>query len=121
MLKLKLNLSQISTAPSGGFHSPINDWADAYGEIGFRAVEQPGIFSGDAKYGVEVTLGIRQWLAPQIEIAGEVGHYSISKKEEVFGSIFGRYHATELFAIGLEGRFNELYGDQVILNTRFKF
>ena len=30
--------------------NPINDWADAYGEIGFRAVEQPGIFSGDAKY-----------------------------------------------------------------------
>ncbi len=113
--------SDFDSTIAAAFHSPINDWADAYGEIGMKATQQPGIFNGETKLGIEVTLGIRQWLAPQIEIAGEIGHYSINKKDDFFGSIFARYHATELFAIGLQGRFNEFYGDQVVLNTRFKY
>lgn len=102
-----------------GFHAPINNWADVTGELAVRNVKNEHLGSSDT--GLEVNLGVRQWLGPQLEVGGEVGLFTIDDEDEVFGSVSGRFHATELFSIGAQFRFNEWYGDQVMLTTRFKY
>ncbi|MFD2180427.1 outer membrane beta-barrel protein [Veronia pacifica] len=103
-----------------GFHSPVNDWADVYGEVALRNLKNETYKDGE--FGIEVALGVRQWLTPQVEVGGEIGHINIKQEDEtVFGSITGRFHATELFSIGAQYRFKEAYGDQLMLSTRFKF
>lgn len=104
-----------------GFHAPVNDWADVYGEIGLRTTKQRRRYHDDTKFGVEVNLGVRQWLGPQLEVAAEIGHLTIDSQDHIFGSIYTRFHATELFAIGAQMRFNDAYGDQFMFTTRFKF
>ncbi|MGL5334680.1 MAG: hypothetical protein ACRC9R_00805 [Enterovibrio sp.] len=105
-----------------GFHTPINDWADVYGEFGMRAISDvEDYLGGENKMGVEVLLGVRQWLGPQFELGGEVGHINFRHKNSVIGGVSGRFHATELFSLGLHARINDVYGDHVIFSTRFKF
>ncbi|MGL5249989.1 MAG: hypothetical protein ACRC7P_02780 [Enterovibrio sp.] len=105
-----------------GFHTPVNDWADIYGEFGMRAVvDVPDYLNGDTKFGVEVILGARQWLGPQFELGAEVGHINFRHKNSVLGGVSGRFHATELFSIGMQARINDVYGDHVIFSTRFIF
>ncbi|SKA64629.1 hypothetical protein [Enterovibrio nigricans] len=104
-----------------GFHAPVNNWADIYGEVGLRTVRNPGLYNHDTEFGVEVNIGVRQWLGPQLEVGGELGHLSIHEDDDVFGSVYARFHATELFAIGSQIRFNEIYGDQFMFTTRFKY
>ncbi|OAN13678.1 hypothetical protein A3K86_13970 [Photobacterium jeanii] len=104
-----------------GFHAPVNNWADITGEIKALSVKNDRYNSSGGKFGVEVNLGVRQWLGPQLEVGGKIGHTTIDRDDKVIGSIMGRFHATELFSIGVEGKFNGLYGDQAIITTRFKF
>ncbi|MGL5292047.1 MAG: hypothetical protein ACRC9T_09005 [Vibrionaceae bacterium] len=105
-----------------GFHTPINDWADIYGEFGMRAISNiDDYLDGENKFAVEVLLGVRQWLGPQFELGAEVGHINFRHKNTVVGGVSGRFHATELFSLGLQGRINDVYGDNVMFSTRFKF
>ncbi|WP_237467890.1 hypothetical protein [Vibrio stylophorae] len=103
-----------------GFHAPINNWADLTGEILARSSKSP-LTNDDDKFGVEVNIGVRQWLGPQLEVGGNLGHLSIDNKNKVIGSVYARFHSTELFSVGVEGRFNDAYDDQAIFTTRFKF
>ncbi|WP_086984421.1 hypothetical protein [Vibrio aphrogenes] len=105
-----------------GFHAPVNNWADITGSMLFKLVDDQHKFDNDT--GMEVNLGVRQWLGPQFEIGGQVGYYKINNQvdtDEVYGAISGRFHATELFSIGLEGKLNYIYGDQLMVTTRFNF
>lgn len=104
-----------------GFHAPVNNWADVYGELGLRTMKQRGRFNHDTEFGVEVNLGVRQWLGPQLEVGAEIGHLSIDNDDDIFGSLNARFHATELFSIGSQIRFNDAYGDQFMFTTRFKY
>lgn len=113
--------SDFDTTAAIGFHAPVNNWADIYGELGLRTMKQNGRFNNDTELGVEVNLGLRQWLSPQLEVGGEIGHVSIADDDDIFGSINARFHATELFSIGTQLRFNDAYGDQFMFTTRFKF
>ncbi|KII75725.1 hypothetical protein [Vibrio renipiscarius] len=101
-----------------GFHAPINNWADLTGEILFRMVDTDAI-STDT--GMELNLGVRQWLGPQLEVGGKVGYVSFDENDDWTGAGYIRFHATELFSLGAEARINEFYGDQVMFTTRFKF
>ncbi|MCY9804820.1 hypothetical protein OTK51_15430 [Vibrio scophthalmi] len=101
-----------------GFHAPINNWADLTGEILFRMVDTKAI-STDT--GMELNLGVRQWLGPQLEVGGKLGYVSIDENEDWMGAAYARFHATELFSLGAEARINEFYGDQVMFTTRFRF
>lgn len=101
-----------------GFHAPVNNWADLTGEMLFRAVDND---SQDIDTGMQINLGVRQWLGPQFEVGGKVGYVSIKQKDEWTGSVYGRFHSTELFSIGLEGLLNDFYGDQFMMTARFKF
>lgn len=113
--------SDFDSTIAAGFHAPINDWADVYGELGMHATKQRDRYNGDTEFGVELLLGLRQWVSPQIELGAEVGHVSIDDDDHVFGSVAARFHATELFSLGGQMRFNDAYGNQFMFTTRFKF
>lgn len=105
-----------------GFHAPVNNWADITGELKARyAKNKSSLKSSSGQFGVEVNLGVRQWLGPQLEVGGQIGHLNIDDYEKTIGNVYARFHATELFSIGVTGRFNEIYGDQMLVTTRFKF
>ncbi|MCL9782747.1 hypothetical protein M9194_15030 [Vibrio sp. S4M6] len=106
-----------------GFHAPINNWADLTGAMLFRMTDS-GNTSNSLKgtdTGMELNLGVRQWLGPQLEVGGKAGYTSIDEKDDWIGSIYGRFHSTELFSIGVEARFNDFYGDQLMFTTRFNY
>ncbi|MGF1755060.1 hypothetical protein L4C33_15875 [Vibrio makurazakiensis] len=103
-----------------GFHSPINNWADLTGEMLMRIVDKAGSGSS-ADTGVEINLGVRQWLGPQLEVGGKGAYVSIDDNDDWVGSVYARFHSTELFSIGAEARINDIYGDQLMFTTRFKF
>ncbi|MBD1575712.1 hypothetical protein HC723_04495 [Vibrio sp. S11_S32] len=105
-----------------GFHAPVNNWADITGEMLFKMVDDRKKFDNDT--GVEVNLGLRQWIGPQFELGGQVGYFKINNQsdtDDVYGTFYGRFHATELFSIGLEGKLNYIYGSQLMVTTRFKY
>ncbi|RJX69468.1 hypothetical protein DZ860_14870 [Vibrio sinensis] len=110
--------SDFDAAAGLGFHAPINNWADLTGEILFRVADAG---PGSADTGVELNVGVRQWLGPQLEVGGKVGYVSIEDNDDWIGTAYARFHSTELFSLGAEARINEFYGDQVMFTTRFMF
>ncbi|ALM71142.1 TPA: hypothetical protein RQK43_002035 [Vibrio vulnificus] len=111
--------SDFDAAAGFGFHSPINNWADLTGAMLMRVVEPAKASSADI--GMELNLGIRQWLGPQLEVGGKVGYVSIDNDDDWIGSVYARFHSTELFSLGVEARINDFYDDQLMFTTRFKF
>ncbi|HDY8110551.1 TPA: hypothetical protein RQL07_001111 [Vibrio vulnificus] len=111
--------SDFDAAAGFGFHSPINNWADLTGAMLMRVVEPAKASSADI--GMELNLGIRQWLGPQLEVGGKVGYVSIDNDDDWIGSVYARFHSTELFSLSVEARINDFYDDQLMFTTRFKF
>ncbi|MDE1514339.1 MULTISPECIES: hypothetical protein [Vibrio] len=111
--------SDFDFAAGLGFHAPVNNWADLTGEMLFRLVDDRKRSSADT--GMELNIGIRQWLGPQLEVGGKAGYVSIDNNDDWLGSVYARFHATELFALGAEARFNDFYNDQVMFTARFNF
>ncbi|HFQ5084340.1 TPA: hypothetical protein ACGUVT_001872 [Vibrio vulnificus] len=111
--------SDFDAAAGFGFHSPINNWADLTGAMLMRVVEPAKASSADI--GMELNLGVRQWLGPQLEVGGKVGYVSIDNDDDWIGSVYARFHSTELFSLGVEARINDFYDDQLMFTTRFKF
>jgi hypothetical protein len=101
-----------------GFHAPLNNWSDLTGEMLARVVDSKNISSD---IGMEINLGVRQWLGPQLEVGGKVGYLDINNDEDIIGNVFARFHSTELFSIGVEAILNDVYDDQFMFTTRFKF
>lgn len=102
-----------------GFHAPVNNWADFTGEMLFRMVDTSHTSGSDT--GLELNLGVRQWLGPQLEVGGKAGYVSIEDNDDWLGSVYARFHSTELFSIGVAARINDFYDDQLMFTTRFKF
>lgn len=100
-----------------GFHAPIHNWADITGNLLYRLANT----GHETKSGFEINAGLRQWIAPQIELGGLLGYLVLDDDKDVTGSVFARFHATELFSVGAEARINQFYGDQAMFTTRFKF
>ncbi|MDN3610315.1 hypothetical protein ACODM8_14315 [Vibrio ostreicida] len=109
------------TAAGFGFHAPINNWADFTGEMLLRVVDYGGKGGKGTDTGMELNLGVRQWLGPQLEVGGKGGYVSIDDNDDWIGSAYVRFHSTELFSVGGEVRINDFYGDQLMFTTRFKF
>ena len=107
-----------------GFHAPINNWADFTGEMLFRLVDTGSETRNDlngSNSGMELNLGVRQWLGPQLEVGGQGSYTSIDDETEWGGSAYVHFHSTELFSLGAEARFNHFYGDQLMFTARFKY
>lgn len=112
--------SDYDLAAGLGFHAPVNNWADITGEMLLRVVDNNRQLNNDT--GMELNLGVRQWLGPQLEVGGKVGYLSIDDYDDTQFSVYGRFHSTELFSIGVEGRFNTVHdSNQVLLTARFKY
>ncbi|MFC1235622.1 hypothetical protein [Vibrio sp. F74] len=109
--------SDYNLAAGFGFHAPINNWADLTGEMLLRGVDKK---NASSDLGMEINLGIRQWIGPQLELGGKVGYVDIDDDDDIIGSVYARFHSTELFSIGIEGKINDFYGDQLMFTTRFK-
>ncbi|MDC0609643.1 hypothetical protein OAP63_02825 [Vibrio sp.] len=101
-----------------GFHAPINNWADFTGEALLKYIDPE---HGSSDTGMELNLGVRQWLGPQLEVGGKVGYLTIDDNDDWLGAAFVRFHSTELFSVGAEARFNDVYDDQLMFSARFKF
>ncbi|PWI34011.1 hypothetical protein DI392_07370 [Vibrio albus] len=101
-----------------GFHAPINNWADLTGEMLARIVDDANM---DMETGMELNIGVRQWLGPQLEVGGRIGYVDIDTEDDITGTAFARFHSTELFTLGLEATMNGFYDDQIMFTTRFKF
>jgi hypothetical protein len=101
-----------------GFHAPVTNWADITGEMLVRFVDKR---HRSSDVGMEVNLGWRQWLGPQFEVGGNLGYVTDDHDDDWIGSVYGRFHATELFSVGLEGKINDFYDDQFMLTARFVF
>ncbi|MGY3569382.1 hypothetical protein [Vibrio paucivorans] len=108
--------SDYDSAIGAGFHAPINNWADVTGQMMYRLRE---VGDSGTQSGVEFNLGIRQWLGPQLEVGGKAGYQSIDDDDDWLASAYARFHATELFSLGAEMRFNDTYGEQAMITARF--
>lgn len=111
--------SDFDLAAGFGFNAPMNNWADLTGEMLFRVQDKREYRR--AETGMELSLGIRQWLGPQLEVGGKGGYISINDEDEWIGSVYARFHSTELFSLGLEARINDAYKEQLMLTARFKY
>ncbi|MEK6188694.1 hypothetical protein AAGT87_07835 [Vibrio cholerae] len=111
--------SDYDVAAGFGFHAQVNNWADLTGEMLFRLVDDRKRSSADT--GMELNIGIRQWLGPQLEVGGKAGYVSIDNNDDWLGSVYARFHATELFSLGAEARINDFYDDQLMFTARFNF
>ncbi|MDE1241970.1 hypothetical protein [Vibrio aestuarianus] len=110
--------SDFDAAAGFGFHAPINNWADFTGEMLLHIVDSE---NSSTDTGIELNLGVRQWLGPQLEIGGKGGYVSIDDNDDWIASFYARFHSTELFSVGAEARINDAYGEQLMFTTRFKF
>ncbi|WP_034413097.1 hypothetical protein [Candidatus Photodesmus blepharus] len=99
-----------------GFHAPVNNWADLMGEMLFHIQDK----GENTNTGMELNLGVRQWLGPQLEVGMIAGYISIENDNHWLGSAYARFHSTELFSLGIAARINNAYNDQLMLTTRFK-
>ncbi|ADT87434.1 hypothetical protein J0676_11200 [Vibrio sp. Vb2880] len=111
--------SDYDVATGFGFHAPVNNWADFTGEMLFRLQDKKN--NGSADTGMELNLGVRQWLGPQLEVGGKGGYVSIDNDDHWIGSVYARFHSTELFSLGAEARINDTYDDQLMFTARFKY
>jgi hypothetical protein len=105
-----------------GFHAPINNWADFTGEMKLRFLDYEA--SVDSDTGMELNLGVRQWLGPQLEVGGKAGYLTIDDHDDWIGNIYARFHSTELFSVGVDASFNgydKLEDDQIMFTARFKY
>jgi hypothetical protein len=105
-----------------GFHAPINNWADFTGEMKLRFLDYEG--SDDSDTGMELNLGVRQWLGPQLEVGGKAGYLTIDEHDDWVGDLYARFHSTELFSVGVNAKLNgydKLNDDQFMFTARFKY
>ncbi len=104
------------------FHAPINNWADFTGEMKLRFIDYQDSSGSDT--GMELNLGVRQWLGPQLEVGGKAGFITIDESDDWVGNVYARFHSTELFSVAVEANFNgydKLDDDQILMSVRFKY
>ncbi len=104
------------------FHAPLNNWADFTGEMKLRFLDYTN--SSDSDTGIELNLGVRQWLGPQLEVGGKAGYVTINSSDDWVGNLYARFHSTELFSVAIEANFNgydKMDDDQILMSVRFKY
>ncbi|KEY90711.1 hypothetical protein CF66_2422 [Candidatus Photodesmus katoptron] len=107
-------------AMGAGFHTPLNNWLDFFGEMLFHIRDRSDFPS--TRTGMEANISARQWFSPQLEIGAKLGYISIIDDQNgALASIYARFHSTELFSLGIEAIINDMYSKQIMMTSRFKF
>ncbi|MCQ6498280.1 hypothetical protein NPN26_26335, partial [Vibrio parahaemolyticus] len=76
--------------------SPLNNWADLKCEMLILVVKPTS--SRSTYFGMELNLGVRQWLGPQLEVGCKVVYVSIDNDDDLTGSAYASLHSTEIFS-----------------------
>ena len=100
-----------------GFNGPISQFADIYGQLLLHQTKYTREYQERRETTGELNIGIRLWLADQIEATGRLGRNDDS-------SVFYagvRFHSTDQLSIAAETRNNGLYGPQVTMSVRFHY
>lgn len=104
-----------------GFNGPVNQFADIYGQILLHNIKDESSDKiGDSTM-TEVNFGFRTWLLQQIEIGAQYGQLFDSDKSKDIGGVHMRFHSTDQMSVGVDIRFNGVYGGQMIMSARFNY
>ncbi|GLT18629.1 hypothetical protein GCM10007938_24090 [Vibrio zhanjiangensis] len=100
-----------------GFNGPVSQFADVYGQLLVHQTKYTPEYGADKDTTAELNIGLRLWLAEQIEVTGRIGRNDDS-------SVFYagvRFHSTDQLTLAAETRNNGLYGPQVTMSVRFHY
>lgn len=100
-----------------GFNGPINEFADMYGQLLLHNVRN----EHSDKMLTEINFGFRLWLLDKMEVGAQYAQLVDSDTSHSQGNVHLRFHSTEAFSVGAEAKLNGVYGDQLMLTTRFTF
>ncbi len=100
-----------------GFNGPINDFIDIYGQAVGHYVDYPDKTFDDSEALLELNMGIRLWIAENIETEVRVGTID----EHSIFDVGVRFHASEQLSVGAGFVNNGIWGPQVELNVRAIF
>ncbi|WP_087020110.1 hypothetical protein [Thaumasiovibrio subtropicus] len=104
-----------------GFFAPVNSVLDIKGDIIARSQKNDRYDNTIGKFGVELNLGFRAWVAPQVEFAADVGRFMRDGKDYTIVNLIGRYHPTDLVSVNAEWRMKGENDGQFVLGVRFPF
>ncbi|ODQ01767.1 MULTISPECIES: hypothetical protein [unclassified Salinivibrio] len=106
-----------------GFHAPINDFVDIYGEIEgawLKRPEAPHYETGELT--TVIGGGLRAWLAPSFEADTYIGSIIFDKDDSKSIVEFGgRFHSTETLSLGATWRANGLEENRLIFSVRYLY
>ncbi|RJX75471.1 hypothetical protein DZ860_01980 [Vibrio sinensis] len=100
-----------------GFNGPVNQFIDVFGELLAHHIKYPEIDGGHTETQAEVNIGLRVWLADQLEFTTRGGK---NGDRSVFNAGF-RFHSTQQLSLSAETRNSGLYGPQIALSVRFQY
>lgn len=106
-----------------GFHAPLNEFIDMYGELQAHNIKDPDDERRDTgDFATGVGIGIRAWVAPQFEANAYVGSIIFdSDNSESVVELGGRFHSTEALSLGATWRANGLEEDRMIFSVRYVY
>ncbi|SJL84677.1 hypothetical protein VPAL9027_02673 [Vibrio palustris] len=100
-----------------GFNGPFGNFVDIYGQALIHQIRENGFSDSKDSTDIEISLGARAWLAPQVE-----GSLRLGKLAEHSIFIAGlRFHSTDQLSVGIESRNAGIWGPQLGLSVRFVY
>lgn len=100
-----------------GFNGPINQFVDVYGQFLLHNTKYTQDKGAERKTQPEFNIGMRVWLANQIEVTGRLG--MLDESSVVHAG--ARFHSTEQLSLSAEVRNNGTYGSQMTMSVRFQY
>ncbi|WP_432816161.1 hypothetical protein [Vibrio intestinalis] len=107
----------VDLAAGVGFNGPLNQFADVFGQALFHSTTFPDEMNRDRQNAAEINIGLRLWLADQIEATTRVGRLD---ERSIFHAGL-RFHSTEQLSLSAETRNYGLYGPQISMSVRFQY
>ncbi|SIO38709.1 hypothetical protein [Salinivibrio sp. ES.052] len=111
------------TSGGVGFHTPITDLVDLYGELEGAWLKRPKEIQNDTgEFATVIGAGMRAWVAPPIEANLYVGSIIFDQDDTTsLVEIGGRFHSTETLSLGATWRANGLEQNRLIFSVRYLY
>ncbi|OOF25600.1 hypothetical protein BZJ19_08150 [Salinivibrio proteolyticus] len=111
------------TSAGAGFHAPVNEFVDLYGEIEAAWLRRPEDDKHDTgDIATVIGGGARAWIAPPFEATMYVGSIIFDKDDsESIVELGGRFHSTEALSLGATWRANGLEENRLIFSVRYLY
>jgi hypothetical protein len=90
---------------------------DIYGDILLRYSELPKEDNVDSHTGVELSVGLKTWIAEQTELHGKVGRYN----DKSIAGVGVSFHSTEQLSVGGDILNNGRWGPQILMSVRLNY